>query len=95
MNKEEMLKAIEAEIKSIFKEQTKEIEVSLRHWAEKILDLKISILAGHDVETKKRTEKYAWAAMMCIMARQANKVEKNLWRILEMTLRLIRNVFLS
>jgi hypothetical protein len=95
MTNEQLQRAIELEIKSLFGDHVKEIEKELKDWSIRLLDLKISMISGENLASKKKTEQYAWAAVMCLLARHAEKVERNSWKFLERSLRLVRNIILG
>ena len=96
MDTEKELKQIEEDIKTIFKEKANEVKEKLSSWSKRIIDLKI-IQAGSDkekAEQAKKSEEYAWAALLCVYAQTSKTVEKEAWSFAEKVLKLFRNVLL-
>jgi len=86
------------EIKDSFKNAVSDSEKKAKFWAEKIIELKLAQLTSANEEEKERkriSEQFAWAAIMNIVAENAEKVEKNGWKIVEKLFILLRNIILK
>jgi len=74
----------------LFGKQADAAREELAYWREKIL-----LLRAEGTEEARKSEEYAFAAILNLAAENIAEAESNAWRVAERALKLLRNVLLS
>jgi len=97
INAEELMKEVASEIADEFKDKAEEAKQDLKYWGEKIVQLRIAMLTGSaaEIEELKKSEEYAWNAIISLKTKYSYIIEEKSWLVAEKLLKVLKRVILS